>query len=229
LGNHEQPVGFVVITYVDTKHIANGEIVIGSLGDANLITGSHFTLDDDSQVSTRPQCLCEAAWKSLIIHPNSKPPARDARLGNLENRRPDLPMLSDERLVRVDPFRCEVFAKLAGCKRSADLTFPPARVFDGVCVDRFIGPPMGLAIRLVISGKVDTLGRDPSEDRRFPDSAPGRATVVIECAYTADVDGENLSRESRHEPPSFQVRPTVQSAFNPLASSALLFCAEVAL
>jgi hypothetical protein len=163
-GNRKQPVGFIAIACVDAKHISNGEIVIGSLGDADRIAGPQFTLDDDSQVSSGPQRLGEAARKHLVIHPDAEPPARDSRLGNFENRGPDLPALSDERLVGVDPFRREVFAKLSGCKGSADLLFPRARVFDGVCVDRFIGASVSLAIRLVVSGKIDASGRDPPED-----------------------------------------------------------------
>jgi hypothetical protein len=163
-GDREQTVDFVAIACVDAKHVSNGEIVIGSFGDADLISGPHFALDDDSQVSAGPQRLREAARKHLIVHPNSKPPARDSRLGNLEYCGPNLPTLTDERLVWVNPFRGEVFAKLAGRKGSADLLFPPARVFDGVCVDCFIGASVGLAIRLVVSMQIDTSGCDPSED-----------------------------------------------------------------
>src|SRR5262249_48163679 len=115
-GNRKQPVGFVAIACVDAKHIANGEIVIGSLGDADRIAGPHVTFDYDSQVSPGPQRLGEAAREQLIIHPNSKPPARNSRLAHLENRGPNLPTLADERLVRVNPECRKVFAKLTGCK-----------------------------------------------------------------------------------------------------------------
>jgi hypothetical protein len=47
-GNRKQAVGFVVITYVDAKDIANGEIVIGPLDYADLVSGSDITLDDQS-------------------------------------------------------------------------------------------------------------------------------------------------------------------------------------
>src|SRR5262249_21716984 len=94
-GNRKQPVGFVTITCVDTKHISNGEIVIWSLDDADLISGPQLTLNDDSQVSPGPQRFGEAARKQLIIHPSTQPPARDSRLGNLKHRGPDLPAFSD--------------------------------------------------------------------------------------------------------------------------------------
>src|SRR5262249_55779072 len=89
-------------------------------------------------------------------HPNSKPPARDSRLRNLKNSGSDLPTLSDERIVRLNPFGRETFAELTVCKRSADLLFPPPCVFDGVCVDRFIGSPMRFSIRLGVSVEVYT-------------------------------------------------------------------------
>src|SRR5262245_8782471 len=124
---------------VDAKYISDGEIMIGSLDYSDLITGAHITLDDYSQVSPRAQRLGEAARKQLIVHPNSEPPTRYPRLGNLKKGGPDLPALSDERIVDLDPLCREVLAKLTVFKRSPDLLFPPPYVFDGVGVDRFIG------------------------------------------------------------------------------------------
>src|SRR5262249_3964424 len=164
-GNRKQPIDFLVITGVDAKYVPNGETMIGPLDDPDLISGPHIALDDNSQIRPGPQRLGEAARKPLVVHPDSKPPARDPRLGYLKHRGPDLPPLSDERLVQLNPFRREIFPKLTGCKRSADLLFPPPCGFDGVCVDCFIGPPVCLAIRLVVSGKIDTSGRDPPDDR----------------------------------------------------------------
>jgi hypothetical protein len=150
---------------VDAKCIPDAEIVIGSLDYPDLVSGAHITLDDYSQVSPGSQRLGKAARKRLIVHPNSKPPARYPRLRNLKNGGSDLPTLSDERIVHLDPLRREVFAKLTVCKRSADLLFPPPYVFHGVGVDRFIGSPVCPAIRLVVSGKVYATGCDPAGGR----------------------------------------------------------------
>src|SRR6266851_10461708 len=111
--------------------------MIRSLDYPDLISGAHIPFDDYSKVSPRSNRYGEAARKQVIVHPNSKPPARYPRLGNLNNSGPDLPTLSDERIVHLDPFRREVFAKLTECKRSAALLFPPPYVFDGVYVDHF--------------------------------------------------------------------------------------------
>jgi hypothetical protein len=46
----------------------------------------------------------------------------------------------------------------------ADLLFPPSDVFDGVGVDRFIGPAVCPAIRLLVSVKVDPSGCNPTGD-----------------------------------------------------------------
>jgi hypothetical protein len=164
-GNRKQPLDFSVITGVDAKHIADGQIVIGFLDYPDRISGPHITLHDDSEVSPGAQGLGETARERLIIHPNSKPPAWNSRLGNLKNHAPELPTLADERVVHLNPFCREILAKLTVGKRPADLLFPPARVFDGVGVDGFIGSPVRLAIRLVVSGKIHTSGCDPTEDR----------------------------------------------------------------
>jgi hypothetical protein len=137
----------------------------GSLDYPNLISSAHCALNDDSQVRARSHRLGEAARKDRIVHPNSKSPARDPWLGNLKNGGPDLPTLSDERMVHLYAFRREVFAKLAVCKRSADLLFPPPCVFDGICVDGFIGSPMRLSVCLVVSVEVDASSGDPTGDR----------------------------------------------------------------
>src|SRR5262249_53241761 len=82
-GNRKQPFDFITIAGVDAKYIPNGEIMIGSVNYPDLISGTHVTLGDESQVSPRSQRLGEAARKRLIVHPNSKPPAGYSRLGNL--------------------------------------------------------------------------------------------------------------------------------------------------
>src|SRR5262249_31673683 len=149
-GNRKQPLDFIAITGVDAKYISDGETMIGSLDYPDLISGPHLTLDDYSEVRPGSQRLGEAARKHLIVHPNSMPPARYARLGNLKNRGPDLPTLADERIVHLNPFGREIFAELTVRKRSADLLCPPPCVFDGVGVDRLVGSPVCLAIRLVV-------------------------------------------------------------------------------
>ena len=70
-GNRKQPIGFMAITGVDAEYMSNGEIMIGSLDDPDLISGPHITFDDDSQISPGSRRLGEAARKQLIIHPNS--------------------------------------------------------------------------------------------------------------------------------------------------------------
>jgi hypothetical protein len=153
-GNRKQPFDFIAITRVYAKYISDGEIMIGFLDYPDLIAGPHITLDNYSQVRPRSQRLGEAARKRLIVHPNSKPPARDSRLGNFKNKGTDLPTLSDECIVHLNPFCREILAKLTVCKRSANLLFPPPCVLNSVCVDDFVTPPVCPAIRLVVSGKL---------------------------------------------------------------------------
>jgi hypothetical protein len=206
-GSGKQALDFMAIASVDAKYVSDGEIMIGPRHHPDGIASPHVAFADDSQVSAGSQRLREAARKHLIVHANAQPPARDSRLRNLKNYRPDPPALSDERIVHRNSFGREILAKLTVGKGPADLLFPPACILNGIGVDRFVGSPVCLAIRLVISGKIHASGCDPTGDRRFPDRTPGRATVVFELARQADVDGENLAYGSRHELFSFQVRP----------------------
>jgi hypothetical protein len=139
--------------------------MIGSLDHPDLIFGTHIALVDYSQVWPRAHRLGKAAGKHPIVHPDAKTPARYPRFGNLKHSGPDPPALSDERIVHLDPSGREVFAELAVLERSADLLYPPPYILDRVCIDRFIGSPMCLAIRLIVSGKVYTSGSDPPDGR----------------------------------------------------------------
>src|SRR5262245_11302 len=139
--------------------------MIRSLNDPDLISGTHIPLDDYSQVRPGSQGLSEAARKHLVIHPNSKPPARYPRLRNLKKGSPDLPTFSYKRIVDLEAFSGKVLPKLTVRKGSADLLFPPSYVFDGVCVDCFIGSPVSVAIRLLVSLKIYTLSCDSTADR----------------------------------------------------------------
>jgi hypothetical protein len=100
----------------------------------------------------------------MIVHPNAKPPTRDPGLRYLNNRGPNLPALSDEGIVHLDPFSREVFAELPVGQCPADFSFPPTDIFDGEGVDRLVGPSVCQSIRLVVSGKVDTSDCDPAGD-----------------------------------------------------------------
>jgi hypothetical protein len=163
LGNLKQSPEFIAVPGVDAKHISDGEVVIRSLDDPNLIPGPDITLNDDSEVSPRSQSVGETAREHLIVHPNAKPPTRYSRLGNLDNNGSDLPTLSDERIVYLNPFCRDILAELAVCERSADLLFPPPCVFNRVCVEHFIRSAVCPAIRLIVSDKVYTSDGDPTD------------------------------------------------------------------
>jgi len=199
LRNRQQPPGLVPISGVDAKDISDSEVGLRFVDDPDSISGSHITLGDNSKVRTGSQRLREAARELGIVHSNSEPPARDPRLGDLENRASDLPALSDHGIVHIDPFRREVFAELRVRERPADLFLPPPCVFDGVGVDGFVGASVCLAIRLLVSGQIDTSSGDASGDRCLPDRALGGPAAVFELARGADADRENSSCSSRND------------------------------
>src|SRR6267378_838318 len=191
LRNRKQPRHLIPIARVDAKDISDGEVVIRLLHDLDLVSGTHIALDDDSEIGTGSQRLAEAAWKRFVVHPDSEPPARDSRLGHLENRGPDLPTLADERVVELDPFRGQVLSELAVRERPADLPFPPALVLHRIRIGGLVEAAVCLEIRLAIASEIDAPSRDPSAHRRLPDRALGGASVVIELAHATDVDRED--------------------------------------
>src|SRR2546422_5863053 len=192
LRNRKQPRHLITIARIDAKDISDSEVVIRLLHDSDLVSGAHITLDNNSEIGTGSQRLAEAAWKSLVVHPDSEPPTRDSRLVNLENRAPDLPTLAHERAVELHPFRGQVLSELAVRERTADLPFPPALVLHRIRIDGLVEAAVCLEIRLAIAHEIDAPSRDPSAHRRLPDRALGGAAVVIELAHAADVDREDL-------------------------------------
>src|SRR5262249_30650232 len=132
--------------------------------------------------------LGKTADKPLIVHPNSKPPARDPWFGNLKDTGTDFPTLSDDRIVHRDSFRREIFPKLAVLKRSTELLFPPPHVFYGIGIHRFIWPPVRFTIGLIVSFKIDASGCNTASNRQFPNRAFGRSTVIIKLARASNID-----------------------------------------
>src|SRR5262249_27259205 len=128
LRNRKQPRNLIAIARIDAKDISDGEVVIRLLHDPDLVSGAHVALDDNPEIGAGSQRLAEAAWKGFVIHPDAEPPTRDSRLGNLQDRAPDLPTLADERVVELHPFRGQVLSELAVRDGTGDLPFPPALV-----------------------------------------------------------------------------------------------------
>src|SRR5438876_93318 len=192
LRNRKQPRHLITIARIDAKDISDGEVVVRLRHDSDLVSGAHIALDDDSEICTGSQRLAEAAWKRFVVHPDSEPPTRDSRLGNLENRAPDLPTLADERVVELHPFRGQVLSELAVRERAADLPFPPALVVHRIRIDGLVEASVCLEIRLAIAREIDAPSRDPSANWRLPDRALGGPAVVIELAHATDVDREDL-------------------------------------
>src|SRR5262249_40984970 len=126
LRNRKEPRDLSAILRIDAEDVSDGEVVSGLRHDPDLVSGADFALDDDPEIGTGSQRPREAAGKRFVVHPYGEPPTRDPRLGNLEDRAPDLPALADERVVGFHPFRGQVLAEGAVGERTADLRFPPA-------------------------------------------------------------------------------------------------------
>jgi hypothetical protein len=186
--NDEQSLDLSSISSVNSKYVSNRQIVIRSFDESDIISSADRALDNDAQVCPRPQRFGKSSRKHLIVHPNPQPPARNPRFGYLKYGGADRPTLANERIVHRDSFRREIFPKLAVLKRSAELFFPPTHVFYGVRIHRFIRPPVRFTIGLIVSFKIDASGCDTAGNRRFPNRAFGRSTVIIKLARPSNID-----------------------------------------
>src|SRR5712664_447171 len=88
LRNRKQPRNLIAIVRVDAEDIPDAEVVIRLPQDPDLVSGAQVALDDDPEIGTGSQRLAEASWKGFVVHPDSEPPARDSRLGDLQDRAP---------------------------------------------------------------------------------------------------------------------------------------------
>jgi hypothetical protein len=93
-----------------------------------------------NQTFTHQLVQVPQVFSGLVVHPNSKPPARDTRLDYFEYGGADLSTLANERLAHRDSFRREIFAKLAVLKRSTDFFFPPPGVSIAYAYTTLSGP-----------------------------------------------------------------------------------------
>ena len=186
--NGEQSLDLFPISSINSKYVPNRETVLRSFDDPDLIFSADRALNDDTQVCPGSQRFGKSADKSLIVHPNSQPPARDPRFGYFKYAGADRPTLADKRVVHRDSFRREIFPELAVLKRSAKLLFPPPHIFYGVSIHRFVGPPVRFTIGLIVSFKIDASGRNTAGNRRFPNGTFGRAAVIIKLARSSNID-----------------------------------------
>src|SRR5262249_17096225 len=202
LGDGDETAAFGAVPDVDAENVADGEVVVGLRDDLDRVAGAHVSLDDDPHVGAGAQRFGEGADERGVVHPHTQPPARDTRLGDLEDGGADRPPLADERVVDVHALGREVLAELRRCKRAPDLRLPPARVLGGVGVDGLVRTAVGLAVRLVIAGEIHAASGDAARDGRLPDGASGGAAAVLELARAADADRKDSA--DRRQPFPFQ-------------------------
>src|SRR5689334_6464373 len=185
--NSKQSLHLSSIVRVNSKYVSNRQIMIRPFDDSDLISSAEDALSNDAQVCARSQRFGKTAHKPLIIHPNSKPPARNPWFRYFKHGGADRPTLADERVVHPDSFGREIFPKLAVLKGPTELLFPPTHVFYGVGIYRFIGPPMRFTIGLIVSFEIDASGGNAAGHRRFPNGALGRAAIVIKLPRAPNI------------------------------------------
>src|SRR5258706_16418567 len=109
--NRKQSLDLFSISSVNAKYVSNRQTVIRSFDDPDLISSADRALNDDAQVCPGSQRFGKSAHKPQIVHPNSKPPARDPRLGYFKHGGADRPTLANQRVVHPHSLHGPIFPK----------------------------------------------------------------------------------------------------------------------
>jgi len=136
-----------VVGMVGALHVADGEAVPGPVHHLGGVVGADRARLEDAQVGAGAGGGREAAGEAGVAHADAEPAAGDARLGDLQQRRPDAPALTDDGAGNRQPADGEVLAEGARCQRAPDLAGPPVEVLTGVGVDRLVRAAAGGTVR----------------------------------------------------------------------------------
>src|SRR5262245_45385220 len=165
--------------------------------DLDPVTGPDLTLLDDSQVGSGPTRHREALQEPGISHADAELEAREAWLGDLEQRRAHPPALAQLGRVEVDPRYGQVLAERSGVKHpGAELGAPPSVVLARIGVYRLVDSAMDGAIGLVVAIEVHAPNRHPAGYGMFPDRGRHRPALMHHRSRHPDVHRDNL--EQRH-------------------------------
>src|SRR5262249_24742237 len=198
LRHRDEARGLVAVPHVDPEDVPDGESVVGSTRDDDVVARTDVSFGDDPQVRPRSAGLREQAREELVLHPHSQPPTGDAGLRDFEQGRPDLPALTHQRARDGDPLRGQVLSDPPETQGPSDGLGPPSLILDAVRVDGLVRSTMGAPVRLLVPFQVDAPEPDAPADRGLPDRAPGGAAFVVELADASDVHREDLARDCLH-------------------------------
>ena len=126
-----------------------------------------------------------------VAHPQAELEAREPRLDDLEQRRPDPPALADERARDVDALGGQVLAERGGAERAAELVLPAPDLLDRVRVDRLVRAAVHGPVGLVVAVEVDAADGDAARDRVLPDRGLDHAPPAVDRARAPDVDADD--------------------------------------
>src|SRR6185436_69200 len=190
LGRAEEHSAAPSLLVVDAGDVADGEPVLGLVAHANLVAGADLALLDDAEVGARLARGREVDGERCVLHARAELPARNARLGDLEDGAADLPELADHGARDVHSRHRQVLAEVAVLELAAELPLPPGGVFARVRIDRLVGPAVHLPVGLVVAGDVDSPHRHAPLDGRLPDGGRFPPAQPFDLPRRADVDGE---------------------------------------
>src|SRR6185369_8046857 len=118
----------IVVAVIGPFHHADRHAVARRRDHRDRVTGSDLALPDDPEVGARTGGRGEPPGKARIAHADAELVARDPRLDDLQDRRPDLPRLTDDRRGQIETRRRQVLAERAGPYRVAQLIGPPREI-----------------------------------------------------------------------------------------------------
>ena len=169
---------------------------VGGLFD--LVAGLDEALLEDAEVEPRAVVRDEQRRHRRLVHADADAVARDARLGDLEQRLADAVAVPDADLVVRQALDGEVLAELAvGEVVASELALPVAVGVDLVDEHRAMLAAVREPVSLVVAVDVDAADHPRAVDRLLPDRRPDGLALPFDLSRSADVDREQAS--GRHQ------------------------------
>ncbi len=162
----------------------------GGLDHDGVARGDHARLHD-AQVRPGTAGRREAAGEVVVAHADAELVTGLARLGDLEDSRPDPPPVADAGLVEIEADGGEVLAEHARPERGRDgcaRARPPVVVLGRVGVHGLVGAAVDAPVGLVVAMEVHALDGDRPVDRVLPDRRGHVPVLPAHRTRSPDVD-----------------------------------------
>ncbi len=179
--------------------VGDGDLLLTRFDPGDLVARLHQPLLEHAQVEPGPVAGHEQRWHRRLLHADAHPEARDAWLGDLEERLADPVAVAYADLVVGEPLDGEVLAELAVAEVvSAELALPVAVGLDLVDEHGAVLAAVSRAVSLVVAVDVDPPDHARPLDGVLPDGRADGLPLPGDLARQSDVDREQLSHDCVH-------------------------------